>query len=358
VKLLNLAWINTSQLPVAIAGPIPSVFDVAIGDRFVVWSDRSGGQYDVTSYDLQTGLRQPLTTSPNVNERQPATSGSWIVWQAATAGSSAQTRIEALNVATGEKRVIVDNQALNRLPEIDGDLVSYDANVNGNFEVFLYRLSTHDTYQVTQSSGDQFLPDVFGNLIAYVDASSGNADILVSSFSPPETQLTHNHAEDIEPQFNPVRNQIVFVSDRNGNRDIFLMNADGSGQIPLTHDPGADFHPRFSPDGNKVAFVSSRDGDYDIFVVNTDGSGETRISSNSATDDSPSLSSDGSEIAYASNSDGDFEIFIARADGSGQPRQLTNNTASDQNPNFSPVGGRMATPKFSRSTRMVPGRPS
>ena len=84
--------------------------------------------------------------------------------------------------------------------------------------------------------------------------------------------------------------QIAFVSDRDGNLEIYVMNADGSGQTRLTTSAGADSEPAFSPDGKKIAFRSDRDGDGEIFVMNADGTGQTPLTSNAALDSNPTWS--------------------------------------------------------------------
>jgi TolB protein len=54
------------------------------------------------------------------------------------------------------------------------------------------------------------------------------------------------------------------------DRDIYVMNADGSNQIRLTIHPAADFEPDWSADGNRIAFSSDRDGNTEIYVMNPD----------------------------------------------------------------------------------------
>jgi TolB protein len=75
----------------------------------------------------------------------------------------------------------------------------------------------------------------------------------------------------------PDGSKIVFTSKRDGNYEIYVMNADGSGQTRVTDDPAGDHYPTWSPDGTKIAFASKRDGDFDIYVMNPDGSGQTRL---------------------------------------------------------------------------------
>ena len=78
--------------------------------------------------------------------------------------------------------------------------------------------------------------------------------------------------------------RIAFQSDRDGNYEIYIMNADGSDQTRLTINPDDDaMFPAWSPDGTRIVFVSSRDGNYEIYVMNADGSDEVRLTDN--TDD-------------------------------------------------------------------------
>ena len=71
--------------------------------------------------------------------------------------------------------------------------------------------------------------------------------------------------------------EIPFVSDRDGNNEVYVMNADGTGQTRLTNDPAIDAEPAFSPDGTKIAFTSSRDGNAEVYVMNADGTGQTDL---------------------------------------------------------------------------------
>ena len=137
--------------------------------------------------------------------------------------------------------------------------------------------------------------------------------------------------------------RIAFVSDRDGDDEIYAMNADGSGLARLTNNPAYDAFPSWSPDGRKIAFVSDRgDGDDEIYAMNADGSGVTRLTDNPAQDTFPSWSPDGRKIAFMSDRDDEnFDIYAMNADGSGLAR-LTNNPAYDVFPSWSPDGRRIA----------------
>ena len=66
--------------------------------------------------------------------------------------------------------------------------------------------------------------------------------------------------------------KIAFQSFRDGNFEIYIMNADGSDQTRLTNNPAFDQYPSLSRDGKKITFVSNRDGNSEIYVMNADGS--------------------------------------------------------------------------------------
>ncbi len=136
--------------------------------------------------------------------------------------------------------------------------------------------------------------------------------------------------------------KIVFASYvGEGNSEIYIMNADGSGQTRLTNNTSDDKEPSFSANGTKIAFVSNRDGNEEIYIMNSDGSGQTRLTNNNANDNLPSLSHDGSKIAFCSNRSGSWEIYIMNADGTNVVR-LTNDSYTDYAPSFSPDGSKIA----------------
>ena len=136
-----------------------------------------------------------------------------------------------------------------------------------------------------------------------------------------------------QPQ--PAGNRIAFVSDRDGNFEIYMMNADGSNQTRLTNNPAEDGMPAWSPDGSCLAFNSDRDGNFEIYVMDADGSNQTRLTNDPGWDTMPAWSPDGSCLAFNSDRDGKSEIYVMDADGSNQ-RNLTNNPAWDGDPAWSP----------------------
>jgi len=100
------------------------------------------------------------------------------------------------------------------------------------------------------------------------------------------------------PAWAPDGRKLAFVSQRDGNSEIYVMNADGSEQENLTRQPASDSHPSWSRDGRKLLFVSRRDGNAEIYVMNADGSGLRNLTRTPSDDLDPSWSPDGRAIAF------------------------------------------------------------
>jgi Tol biopolymer transport system component len=148
-------------------------------------------------------------------------------------------------------------------------------------------------------------------------------------------------AIDHDPSWSPDGTRIVFFSHRDNNKEIYVMNADGSNQIRLTHNLSLDGAPSWSPDGKKIVFDSDRDGNFEIYVMNADGSNQKRLTDNPTDDNYPSWSPDGTRIAFHSNRDGNMDIYTLRVDSLDQTR-LTENPAPDALPSWSPDGQKIA----------------
>jgi tricorn protease-like protein len=147
------------------------------------------------------------------------------------------------------------------------------------------------------------------------------------------------------PQPEPTRTQeqgprIVFVSLRDRNNEIYIMNDDGTDVVRLTNNSDIDYDPSCSPDGKRIAFMSRRDGNNEIYVMNSDGTGVTRLTNNGAEDWDPAWSADARHIAFVSDRDGNAEIYIMDADG-GAVTRVTENSLGDRWPSWSPDGNRI-----------------
>ncbi len=115
-------------------------------------------------------------------------------------------------------------------------------------------------------------------------------------------------------------NSVVYDSNRNGNLDIWLKSdSDNDKGINVTVSVKTnDSHPALSPDGTRIAFAAKRDGDREIYVMNLEGTNATQLTSNTADDFWPSWSPDGTKIAFSSDLDGTLDIWVMDANGANQ----------------------------------------
>jgi Tol biopolymer transport system component len=131
-----------------------------------------------------------------------------------------------------------------------------------------------------------------------------------------------NHAPSWSPDGSKIAYSSNLARDDNGNEEIYVMNADGTGQIQLTDNPANDSFPDWSPNGKEIVFCSARDGQTDIYVMNADGSGVSRVTniglgSVYAGNCFPHWSPDGTKIAFNSAFEGNSSGYIINIDGTG-----------------------------------------
>jgi len=138
--------------------------------------------------------------------------------------------------------------------------------------------------------------------------------------------------------------KIAFASRRDGNDEIYVMDADGANPARITFHPACDVGPVWSPDGARLAFTSRRDGNFEIYSMNADGTNVRRLTDSDEHSGFPNWSPDGTKIVFMR---GDLfdpsspEIYVMNADGSNQVR-LTNNDEIEAVPAWSPNGARIA----------------
>jgi len=128
------------------------------------------------------------------------------------------------------------------------------------------------------------------------------------------------------------------MSTRNGNPDIFVMDADGRNLRQLTEHSANDIWPEWSPDGTQIAFPSRRDDNFEIYVINADGTNLRRLTNTASHEDFPAWSPDGTQIVF-SRIQGDDGTYIMNADGSNE-RQLLSFPILE--PDWSPDGTKIA----------------
>jgi TolB protein len=168
------------------------------------------------------------------------------------------------------------------------------------------------------------------------------------------TRLTDAMGYDAECSFSTDGSQVLFVSDRDGDPDIYLMNVDGSGLQQLTNQPGYDGGPFFSPDGRWIAYRTDRieKDQLHIHVMRADGSGDMAVTAGTSVEWAPYWHPTKPWLIWTGADHSDptarpnYDLWLARyavdeEDGSisfGSPVRLTDHPSADVLPVFSPDG--------------------
>jgi hypothetical protein len=215
------------------------------------------------------------------------------------------------------------------------DLVKVDAPVAA-FEV-------GETNRLTIiAQGPQIAVYVNGEPVWFVhdDSSSRGTIALMVENMTPDT-LLRVRFDDLKVW--DILGRSVYADDRTGDFEIYVANADGSGEWRLTDHPADDWEAAWSPDGTRIVFSSDRDAiaedNYQLYVMNADGSNLTRLTQEERNDVHPSWSPDGSRIAFHSW----CSLAVINADGSSWTLLLEGrDDLCIEHPTWSPDGDRIA----------------
>ena len=192
-----------------------------------------------------------------------------------------------------------------------------------------------------------------GSRIAFWSNRDGGKEIYVMDADGSNVKrLTTNLADDVNPSWSPDSRRVLFESERDGNREVYVMDADGGNQIRLTRDNALDSTASWSPDESLIAFASNRDTglpynpyNMDIYVMNADGSNVKRIVDDPEYDVGPQWSPDGRKILFMTGRNGNFDVYVMNADGTEQKNLTADYDKSDGAPVWSIDGNNIA---FSR----------
>jgi Tol biopolymer transport system component len=183
-----------------------------------------------------------------------------------------------------------------------------------------------EAFQILELASEPvFSPD--GNRFAFYHWTDG---IYIWDLRKQTSMRVVDNTEAAFATWSPNSNRLAYCN-LLGQPQIYLVNADGSGNHPLT--PG--LRPNWSLTGGFIAYDTCENNKCGIFSINPDGGGKRQLTSDSG--GGAAVSPDGKKIAYWSQADGDFEIYVINADGSGK-KQLTKNSGNDALPAWSPDG--------------------
>ena len=246
------------------------------------------------------------------------------------------------------------------------------ADIQSLFKTDHYRSPNHDILASVDSGSDGliFFQDYYdtnpawspdGSRIAFtsnrdgdndiyiMDADGGNLRNLTLDPSPQLTSLLYiiDKSNDVWPARSPDGRLIAFSSGRDNimmrsvDLNVYLMEEDGTRIRNLTYTGEDEGVPYWAPDGEKLVLAQAEGESINLFTINSDGSGARALTDREDDNSYPSWSPDSSQIAFESNRDCDYDIYLVDVDGSNLVH-LTDLPGNEFRPKWSPAGDRIA----------------
>jgi TolB protein len=233
------------------------------------------------------------------------------------------------------KRVVTNGLTLNHTWSQNGLNIFYASARNKRWGIYMRDLNSFREQPVFSSQGLNLVGGVNNNRMVFSSSKDGNPDIYVMNADGTDVRLlTKSSGIDVSPSFSPDGSMIVLVSDRSGTPQIYTMNSDGTNLRRLTFEGSYNTSPAWSPDGTWVAFVGRKNGKNQIFMIKSDGSDMTQLTY-AGNNENPSLSPDGRYIVFDSDRTGRKGIYLMNILGEGQ-RMITPRNVKAMNPKWSP----------------------
>ena len=297
----------------------------------------------IASFDVQTGLQTGSLTGRAVGKTQLTArapgSGLAVTWNVSVIAGSVRFTQPRVGIGLNQRHRLTANYA-----DDQGNVLGPASNLTWTIDN--PQIATvgedgtvagagygHAKVTATAPGGKTATADIYvvGEIIVASSRSAPNTPGKFQLYAVERsnlaqlTKLTPDTTSASDPAFSPDGSRIAFVSQRDGNSEIYVMNADGTGSTRITNDPQPDGRPVFTADGQSLVFHSARTaGKQQIWLVNVDGSGLTQLTRDSV-NSSPTVSPEGQTIAYVSLRNKDADIWLMARDGSNQ-RQFTRGT--------------------------------
>jgi TolB protein len=277
------------------------------------------------------------------------------------------TGTPAVRIALPEFRPATSDANAQRLTQVFNETLWNDLELSGNIELAsrsFYPLGTfalpgdirpadwrapgvnasYIGFGTTALNGRTFTVDA-----RFMDLRSPNLDIIIASRYGPGVDsdqaartLAHSFAAAILERLGFGRGlmgtRIAFVSDRSGNKEIYVMDFDGNNAFAVTAIRNIAITPAWSPDGQRIAYSAWRSGPANIEIISTSGQRFPFQQVQSVSNSTPAWSPDGKSIAFAASGPDGTDIYVADANGANR-RRLTQTRAIDISPAWNPATG-------------------
>ena len=288
----------------------------------IAFTSDSDGNDDIFLTSAEVYRPRLILADEKSNLQHPSLSpdDKQIVFQAETENKSGELRV--FDVETKQSRVLLktENADIEPVFSPDGTRIAFQNRIENNTEICLIKTDGSGFQNLTLNAARDVSPAFSsdGKQIAFASNRDGNFGLfqlyVMNADGSNPHQIYSSNATSGSPAWSPDGASIVFANDKEdgriGNYELFKIGLKaGETEKRLTFRRRIDWQPAFSPDGKHIAFVSNTDGNSEIYVQNSDGSGLLRLTRNLAEDLTPQFSKDSKRIIFSSNRAGKFAIY-------------------------------------------------
>ena len=284
---------NCTDEPTRPRVPLKPSAQVAAAASRIAFSSNRDGSYQIYVMDADGSAATRLTSLPGQNsEPSWAPDGRHIAFVSTQDGNY---EIYVMDADGATPTRLTTNVAVDAEPiwSPDGQRLAFVSTRDGRERIYVMNADGSAQTRLTDGPGSDtdpsWSPD--GQRIAFWSNRDAHSEIYVmNADGSAQTKLTSDPA-DYTPRWSPDGLHIAFGCNRGGgNLDICGMAPDGSAETALTSAAGSNSQPSWSPDAQQIAFTSTRDGNSEIYVINADGCGPTRLTNSPGEDVQPSWS--------------------------------------------------------------------
>ena len=269
-SLRRLAHIASDQIVSALTGKR------GIADTKIAFANNSTRHKEIYVVDYDGENLQKLTNDKSISILPRWSKDGRIFY---TTYKYKNPDIFAIDLRAGKIAPIIIRGGLSLIGGVspDGKALAFTSSGGTNPSIYIYNLETHEKRRITNKASvdgsPSYSPD--GKYITFVSNRAGNPQIYIMELATGDTRpLTKTFNWSDSPQWSPTGEWIVFSGRESPYHpmDIFLVDLTGTQIRRLTTDAGSNEDPTWSPDGRFIAFTTTRNGKRQLYLMDMDGS--------------------------------------------------------------------------------------